>query len=179
MATILLDSQPKTKGCVYSKGAKQIISRSTQYPPSSFNSFQRNQSENKAKPCRFRSRKIRFSGIDAPESYFNGKKQICYQNLAKIYCGDLSKKKLENKINGKTVFCEAEKNEDIYGRILAECFVGNESISRYMVKNGYAFDYPRYSNKKFSGAENFAKKNKLGLWKMRFEYPWIWRKKNR
>ena len=26
---------------------------------------------------------------------------------------------------------------------------------------------------------NFAKKNKLGLWKTKFEYPWVWRKKNR
>ena len=48
-----------------------------------------------------------------------------------------------------------------------------------MVKNGYAFDYPRYSKKKFANAQLFAKQNKLGIWSMKFEYPWEWRKKNR
>ena len=68
---------------------------------------------------------------------------------------------------------------DRYNRILAECFVNNESLSIYMVKNGYAFDYAKYSKKKYREYENFAKKNKLGLWKTKFEYPWVWRKKNR
>ena len=71
------------------------------------------------------------------------------------------------------------KNNDRYNRILAECFVNNESLSVYMVKNGYAFDYFKYSKKKYQEYENFAKKNKLGLWKTKFEYPWVWRKKNR
>ena len=75
--------------------------------------------------------------------------------------------------------CVPEKEKDIYNRILAECFVNNESLSVFMVKNGYAFDYPKYSKKKYSNFQNFAKKNKLGLWNMTFEYPWIWRKKNK
>ena len=37
----------------------------------------------------------------------------------------------------------------------------------------------KYSKKKYSDFQNFAKKNKLGLWNMTFEYPWIWRKKNK
>ena len=32
--------------------------------------------------------KIRFSGIDSPESYYRGKKQACYLNEIKILCGD-------------------------------------------------------------------------------------------
>jgi Micrococcal nuclease (thermonuclease) homologs len=48
-----------------------------------------------------------------------------------------------------------------------------------MVKNGYAFDYPKYSKGKFSVYEKYAKNLSLGLWQMKFEYPWIWRKKNR
>ena len=40
-------------------------------------------------------KKIRFSGIDAPESFFRGKKQICLLNSIKIFCGEESKKKLE------------------------------------------------------------------------------------
>ena len=110
-------------------------------------------------------KKIRFSGIDAPESFFRGKKQTC---------------KLETqKIDNQIVKCIIEKNNDRYNRILAECFVNNESLSVYMVKNGYAFDYVKYSKKKYQEYENFAKKNRLGLWKTKFEYPWVWRKKNR
>ena len=48
-----------------------------------------------------------------------------------------------------------------------------------MVKNGYAFDYPKYSNGKFRKHQIYAEKLSLGLWQMQFEYPWIWRKKNR
>ncbi len=123
--------------------------------------------------------KIRFSGVDAPESYFRGKKQVCFQNTKKILCGEEAKKKLVEKIGKSLVMCVPEKEKDIYNRILAECFVNNESLSVFMVKNGYAFDYPKYSKKKYSNFQNFAKKNKLGLWNMTFEYPWIWRKKNK
>ena len=126
------------------------------------------------------NKKIRFSGIDAPESFFRGKKQTCLLNSIKIFCGEVSKKKLEKKISNKIVKCIPEKEKDFYNRILAECFInGSESLSIFMVKNGYAFDYPRYSKKKFATFQKFAKENKLGLWKMKFEFPWIWRKKNR
>ena len=35
------------------------------------------------------NKKIRFTGIDAPESYFFGKKQICTLNKVEIFCGIL------------------------------------------------------------------------------------------
>ena len=40
------------------------------------------------------NKKIRFSGIDAPESFFRGKKQTCLLNSIKIFCGEEAKKKL-------------------------------------------------------------------------------------
>ena len=46
-----------------------------------------------------------------------------------------------------------------------------------MVRNGYAFDWPRYSKGKFAKKSRTCKGNKLGIWNMKFEYPWIWRKK--
>ena len=48
-----------------------------------------------------------------------------------------------------------------------------------MVRTGYAFDYVRYSKKKYAQDEEYAKANKLGLWTMKFEYPWKWREKIR
>ena len=125
------------------------------------------------------NKKIRFSGIDAPESYFFGKKQLCVLNNVEILCGKLSKEKLIEKIGNQVVDCKIEKNKDQYSRLIGECFVKSKSLSVFMVKNGYAFDYPKYSNGKFRKHQIYAKKFSLGLWQMQFEYPWIWRKKNR
>ncbi len=124
-------------------------------------------------------KKIRFSGIDAPESFFFGKTQICILNNINIFCGKLSKEKLIEKIGNSKIDCKIEKNKDQYNRLIGECFINNESLSVFMVKNGYAFDYTKYSKGKFREYQEYAKNSSLGLWKMQFEYPWIWRKKNR
>ena len=68
---------------------------------------------------------------------------------------------------------------DRYKRVIAECFVNSESLSSYMVKSGFAFDYVKYSKGKFENDQNFAKENKLGLWNSKFDYPWVWRKLNK
>jgi len=114
--------------------------------------------------------KYRFHGIDAPEI-----SQICKENNKNVKCGELSKQKLIKKIGNKKVNCK-KVTVDRYKRVVAECYVNDESLSKYLVKNGYAFAYRRYS-KKFVEDENFAKKNKLGLWSMDFQYPWDFRRK--
>ena len=35
------------------------------------------------------------------------------------------------------------------------------------------------TKKKYAEDEAYAKSNKLGIWMMKFEYPWVWRKKNK
>ena len=118
------------------------------------------------------SNKYRFSGIDTPEI-----KQTCSKDNAIIMCGVLAKNALIHKINNHPVLCKQE-TIDRYKRIVAECFVNNESLSKYLVRNGYAFAYRKYS-KKFIEDEQYAKENKLGLWSMTFEYPWEYRRKLR
>ena len=123
---------------------------------------------------------IRFSGIDTPETtYYRKYKQICYLNNQKIYCGEISKNKLIEKIGNNKINCIREEKKDVYGRTLAECFVNDESLSSYLVKNGYAFDFKKYSKKKYDLDQAYAKENKLGLWSMKFLYPWDWRSKIR
>ena len=122
---------------------------------------------------------IRFGGIDAPESNFFGKKQFCYLDDIKVLCGMLSKKKLKEKIGKNFVNCLLEKNKDRNKRYVGECYINNESLSVYMVRSGFAFDYPKYSNGKYKKDQEYAEYYSLGLWNMQFEYPWIWRKKNR
>ena len=115
--------------------------------------------------------KIRFTGIDTPEL-----KQTCKKNSEIIYCGVEAKQLLIDKIGKDKVFCVRE-GKDQYKRTLAECFVNDLSLSKYLVREGYAFAYRKYS-KKFISDEDFAKKNNMGMWSMNFEYPWDWRKKN-
>ena len=113
--------------------------------------------------------KIRFSGIDTPEL-----KQTCFKDDVKNLCGVKAKQILINKIGNNTVECISE-GRDQYKRILAECFVNNESLSSYLVRSGYAFAYRKYS-KKFIKDEDYAKANQIGIWSMKFEYPWDYRK---
>jgi endonuclease YncB( thermonuclease family) len=115
--------------------------------------------------------KIRFSGIDTPEL-----KQTCKKNNEIIYCGIQAKKILIKKIGKNKVKCINE-GKDQYKRILAECFIDNLSLSSFLVRQGYAFAYKKYS-KKFVEDEDYARLNKLGIWSMDFEYPWDYRKKN-
>ena len=115
--------------------------------------------------------KIRFTGIDTPEL-----KQTCNKNNEVIYCGIQAREILIEKINNNKVQCIRE-GKDQYKRTLAECFVNKDSLSSYLVRNGYAFAYRKYS-KKFVTDEDYARINNLGMWSMSFEYPWEYRKKN-
>ena len=115
--------------------------------------------------------KIRFSGIDTPEL-----KQTCIKDRVKNSCGIKAKQILIDKISNNKVNCITE-GKDQYKRTLAECFVNSESLSSYLVKSGYAFAYRKYS-KKFIKDENYAKVNQAGMWSMKFEYPWNYRKNN-
>ena len=103
-------------------------------------------------------------------------KQTCIENGIVNPCGVMAKKILMDKISNNEVVCISE-GKDRYKRTLAECFVNDESLSSYLEKSGYAFAYRRYS-KKFIADEEYAKSNKIGMWSMKFDYPWDWRKKN-
>ena len=113
--------------------------------------------------------KIRFAGIDTPEL-----KQTCLQDGEKVNCGISAKMLLVKKIGNNTPECISE-GKDVYKRTLAECFINGESLSSFLVRSGYAFAYRKYS-KKFIKDEEYAKKNKIGMWVMEFEFPWNFRK---
>ena len=113
--------------------------------------------------------KIRFSGIDTPEL-----QQTCLQDNEEVNCGMFAKMLLVKKIGNNTPTCIGKK-KDFYKRTLAECFVNGESLSKFLVRSGYAFAYRKYSTK-FVKDEDFAKTKKLGMWSMKFQYPWDFRK---
>jgi len=124
-------------------------------------------------------KKIRLFGIDAPE-----KEQICKKvylsffifNFQKDYkCGEKSTLALLKKIKDKKVKCVFEKNKDRYKRNIGTCYIKNQDINKWLVKNGYALAYKRYS-KKYVLEEQYAKENKLGIWKGTFIEPEKWRR---
>ena len=114
--------------------------------------------------------KIRFSGIDTPEI-----NQMCKKDEIDIPCGEIAKELLIKKIGNTVPICILE-DTDQYGRMLGECYIEKESLSSYLVREGFAFAYTRYS-KKFLEDEQFAIKNKSGMWSMDFIFPWDFRKK--
>ena len=125
-------------------------------------------------------KKIRLFGIDAPEKKQKCRKPwltILFLTFNKDYpCGQISTLKLKQKINDKFVTCKST-NLDRYKRFIAECFKNKTNINKWMVRNGYAVAYKKYS-KKYSASENIARKDKLGLWIGTFQMPWEWRKEN-
>ena len=115
--------------------------------------------------------KIRFSGIDAPEI-----NQTCVASEGKVACGKISRDILITKVTNNKISC-TDEGKDFYGRVLGECFVNGESLSRYLVREGFAFAYRKYSDK-FILDEEYAKSNRLGRWAMKCQYPGDFRKSN-
>ena len=108
--------------------------------------------------------RIRFSGIDAPEL-----KQTCLYQDIEFQCGEFSKNLLIEKITNQNVDCIRE-GTDQYGRTLAECFIGQESLSRFLVRAGYAFAYRKYSMR-YDLDEKGAAVNDRGLYSSRVQRP--------
>ena len=126
------------------------------------------------------SKKIRLYGIDAPEKKQKCKKTyltISFMSFTKDYmCGEVSTQKLIKKINKQKLNCDI-LDVDRYKRLIGECFKRNINLNSWMVSNGYAVAYRKYS-KKYVSDEINAKNNKLGIWQGKFEMPWDYRRKN-
>ena len=126
------------------------------------------------------SKKIRLYGIDAPEKKQKCKKTyltISFMSFTKDYmCGEVSTEKLIKKINKQKLNCNI-LDVDRYKRLIGECFKRNINLNSWMVSNGYAVAYRKYS-KKYVSDEINAKNNKLGIWQGKFEMPWDYRRKN-
>ena len=120
--------------------------------------------------------KVRLSGIDAPETA-----QLCLNEKGKHYsCGKKATQELIQLIDNtdtKSVECKYS-GSDKYGRFIGNCWVDGIYINAWLVKNGWAMAYRRYSNE-FVEEEIEAKKKKVGIWSGTFIEPWKWRKGTR
>ncbi len=113
--------------------------------------------------------RIRMHGIDAPES-----RQDCKADGKTYRCGQKAALALSDKIGQQTVTCE-QHDTDRYGRAVAVCRVGAEDLGAWMVLEGWAIAYRKYSSN-YVWAEDAAKEGRKGLWAMQFEQPACYRK---
>lgn len=66
---------------------------------------------------------------------------------------------------------------DQYQRQLGDLYCNQQDVSTYMISNGHAWFYNRYSKRKaLAQVEENARKSKLGLWQDDQPIPpWVWR----
>ncbi len=114
--------------------------------------------------------RIRLHGIDAPE-----KAQECIKESKKYSCGKTATAALIKKTYKNIVTCKVQNKKDRYNRYIGVCYIDLTDLNKWMVRNGHAIAYRKYS-KDYIEDEDYAKKNKLGLWSGKFMHPEKWRK---
>lgn len=119
-----------------------------------------------------RGSRVRLEGIDAPES-----SQRCGSEGREWSCGQQAALALSDWIADRPVSCH-RRGMDRYQRVLARCFVGNDDMQAWMVSNGWAMAYRRYS-RDYVAAEEHAAATKAGIWRDEFLPPWEWRQQRR
>src|SRR5262245_60515661 len=117
--------------------------------------------------------RIRLEGIDAPEAA-----QICGRKGGGTWaCGAAATLALSDRITGKVVNC-APRGRDRYGRTLSVCFLDGGDINAWMVRQGYAWAFVRYSAS-YITQEAAAKAEGLGIWQGAAMPAWEFRAKRR
>ena len=84
---------------------------------------------------------------------------------------------LADKIARRTVTCE-DLGRDRYKRIVARCTVAGEDLGEWMVSQGLALAYRRYS-RDYVDQEAEAQAARRGIWASEFVKPWEWRRGKR
>jgi endonuclease YncB( thermonuclease family) len=118
--------------------------------------------------------RLRLEGIDAPEL-----KQECFADKTgrSFSCGKFALNQLRNKIGDREIQCSFKKR-DRYKRAIAVCYLDGKDLNRWLVANGLALAYERYT-KKYLNSQIEAKKNQLNIWSTHFIAPWDWRSRRR
>ncbi len=116
--------------------------------------------------------RIRLHGIDAPES-----RQLCRLDGKPWQCGKDAANALADKIARRPVACE-DLGRDRYKRIIGRCTVAGEDMGGWMVLQGWALAYRRYSLD-YVDQEADAQATRRGIWASEFMKPWEWRRGKR
>jgi len=117
--------------------------------------------------------RIRIWGIDAPEDG-----QLSIKDGRPWRCGQDCANALAAFLGTRTVTC-VERGRDEFSRIVATCEVGGLDVGSWLVRNGWALDYKRYSKGRYADEQTDARRALRGLWQGEFEMPWKWRARSR
>ena len=116
--------------------------------------------------------RIRLWGIDAPELA-----QRCSEDGTPYPCGLDAAQALRKQIGRKSVRC-VRGDTDRYGRMVGLCSLDGIDVSRWMVQQGQAIAFRRYSLD-YVADEDAARAAKVGLWAGEFQDPSEFRHQNR
>jgi endonuclease YncB( thermonuclease family) len=117
--------------------------------------------------------RIRLQGVDAPSV-----DQLCLDTKGERWtCGVAARDELIHHADNKTWTCHVSRI-DRRGRSIARCEVDGEDIQQWMVKNGWALSYVRFSHD-YDADEKAAREAKAGMWQGAFVAPWDWRIRNK
>ena len=84
--------------------------------------------------------KVRLEGIDAPES-----RQTCKRDGKRYDCGKEATSALRVKIGKASITCKGD-TRDQYDRLIAVCYLDDLDLNRWLVRQGHALAYRRFSN---------------------------------
>jgi endonuclease YncB( thermonuclease family) len=117
--------------------------------------------------------RVRLEGIDAPET-----DQVCLNANGDVWrCGVEARDQLKDHVAGRELVC-TPIGIDRYKRTLGRCKLEGEDLNGWMVQQGWALAYVKYSSA-YVHAEEDARTNLRGLWRGAFIAPWDWRHRNR
>ena len=120
-----------------------------------------------------RGERIRLHGIDAPEAG-----QRCTDTSGAVWrCGQRSALALSDKIGAAVVECHTSQR-DRYGRHIAVCLANGEDLGAWLVREGLALAYRRYSGD-YMDEEAAAERTGAGMWGGSFVAPWEYRRGKR
>jgi endonuclease YncB( thermonuclease family) len=110
--------------------------------------------------------RIRFFGIDAPESH-----QTCLDAAGQRYgCGQLSKQHLAQLIGSHPVTCQDLGRARVGDRRWGRCFANGVNLQAAMVSSGHAKSFAAHT-REYAGLEQEARNKKLGIWQSTYTEP--------
>lgn len=116
-------------------------------------------------------RQLRLWGVDAPEL-----RQTCRRGADRWPCGREATRALRAQLKDRIVRCEVV-DSDTYERAVARCTQAGRSVNEWLVREGWALDYRRYSRGRYASAQSAAQSAKRGLWSGTFETPEHYRRR--
>lgn len=118
--------------------------------------------------------RVRLWGVDAPE----GRQTCGAPDGGTWLCGTAAANALDARLRDQVVRC-FERDRDRYGRMVADCRIGDEDIGAWLVREGWALRYVDYAGASYLIEETGARRARRGVWVGTVEAPWEWRRRRR